>query len=126
MPSPIRRLTAFVEAYSGLPDIMKLDPTKKADLTLGDLRELLAELEWRPIETAPRDGTPVQIGRFSDIYGFVGGIGYYINALDISGWIAICGFDKVAGVLGLGHPTHWRPLPEPPLPQPSREGETKE
>lgn len=31
----------------------------------------------------------------------------------ISGWLSR-GFFNPPGELGLGHPTHWMPLPEPP------------
>lgn len=70
---------------------------------------------WRPIESAPKDGTLVIIGRHMDGFGFVKGYGRFEGSPGAfcSGWIS-CGFDAVTGNLGLAHPTHWMPLPPPP------------
>lgn len=69
---------------------------------------------WRPIASAPKDGTTIIIGRWSDIFGFVMGYAYWEGGdSKISGWISQ-GFCQTTGNLGLGAPTHWQPLPVPP------------
>jgi len=76
------------------------------------LDEKLAELDWQPIETAPRDGTAILI---------YDGIDYYVSwyAFDSvfetnKSWI----FGKATGPYNayaeIDTPTHWMPLPEPP------------
>lgn len=66
--------------------------------------------DWKPIETAPKDGTPVDLWvlgdrtadctwnktrkRWEHWWGLDGGMGR--SAVD-------------------GEPTHWMPLPEPPM-----------
>lgn len=56
--------------------------------------------EWRPISTAPRDGTRVLLYfRHNPI-----AIGYHNSV-------------RWCGTL-YNNPTHWMPLPEPPLPSP--------
>lgn len=69
---------------------------------------------WRPISEAPRDGTLIIVGRNMGNFGFVRGTAYYENSGNgIEGWIAR-GFSEPPGELGLAHPTHWMPLPQPP------------
>lgn len=77
--------------------------------------ELLAAQQWKPIETAPMDGKTVIIGRDMGDFGFVRGYGHFEGARDsfVSGWISR-GFNEIHGNLGLAHPTHWMPLPNPP------------
>lgn len=67
--------------------------------------------EWRPIETAPKDGTRVLVGRFApDRYKREGTIAvdyWHTGARnDFVGW----------GKFNMHHwpPTHWMPLPDPP------------
>ena len=70
-------------------------------------------MTWQPIETAPRDETPVLLFYApSETYGrpASGGIieGWYFSSpkqID-DGWETIVG--------SIGEPTHWMPLPEPP------------
>ena len=59
--------------------------------------------EWQPIETAPKDGTHIQVGEYGKDAGF-----HAITALHCTtGWMAFPGFDPI-------DPTHWQPLPAPP------------
>lgn len=69
---------------------------------------------WQPIETAPRDGTPVIVARHMDEFGWIRGWARWAGGDGfVSGWVSY-GFDPVMGELGLAHPTHWQPLPAPP------------
>lgn len=72
--------------------------------------------EWQPIETAPKDGTTVLLYR--EVVPFkVVGYGRWEDVLGISGWISY-GFHRGGGDasnLGLAAPTHWMPLPAPPV-----------
>lgn len=73
---------------------------------------------WQPIETAPRDGTYVLVGRdMGEPWGFVRGTGcWWGDGRDfVSGWICR-GISDPPGELGLGSPTHWAPIPSPPKP----------
>ena len=60
--------------------------------------------EWKPIETAPRDGTGILIGRFAPG----------------TQWDGRMEVDRVSTTAGFGTfnqwypPTHWMPLPTPP------------
>ena len=71
--------------------------------------------EWQRIESAPKDGTRICVGRLAHgPWGFVRGVAYWEDFRGISGWVPICGFSEPPGVLGLGNPTHWCELPSPP------------
>ena len=68
--------------------------------------------EWQPIETAPKDGRTIIV--FRNIHGWnVLGYAYWVDVRGIDGWVSN-GFSDPPGNLGLGHPTHWMPLPTPP------------
>ena len=69
----------------------------------GEIADLRAKLEWRPIETAPKDGSHVQLYRPEiQFVGYYGGenSGWRINALGLPAMWPL--------------PTYWMPLPEPP------------
>lgn len=87
--------------------------------------------QWQPIETAPNDGTLMWLCRSGDDYE--PSLGWwaeavpsdedceYDNGMD-AGWFSQGGFWP-----GGDQPTHWMPLPEPPLRvsgQPVGEGTT--
>jgi hypothetical protein len=58
-------------------------------------------MSWQPIETAPKDGTP--------ILAYDGGIWvawWFVTNERIKGWATL---DHV-----IDDPTHWMPLPDPP------------
>jgi hypothetical protein len=71
-------------------------------------------MDWQPIRTAPRDGTPVLLGRFApgkDYHGRIR-VDWWRNHMR-------------DGYSGFGHfnpqswpATHWQPLPEPPEDRP--------
>ena len=57
---------------------------------------------WRPIETAPKDGTRILV--------WVEGA----ESHEIVGWLGDCWFNGDVTDFMFGDPTHWMPLPEPP------------
>lgn len=68
----------------------------------------MSTTDWRPIETAPRDGSKILLVYMSERGGPVYQIGYWHNATSrdgITGWY---------GLGGLAGGTHWMPLPAPP------------
>jgi len=82
-----------------------------ADLTFDKMRSLFYDAfaalainaskpQWRPIETAPRDGTQVIVCRNDG--GYIGGAHFVAD-----NWWAL---EKESHC----NPTHWQPLPEPP------------
>ena len=60
--------------------------------------DLLERVEWRPIETAPKDGTHIQLYRPEIQF-----VGYWSDA----GW-CMQGCKMIDPA-----PTHWMPLPQP-------------
>lgn len=66
-------------------------------------------MDWRPIETAPKNG---------DILGYhvVGGSGgYMVVWWDMDQWVMDYTHEEGKPVGPPGHLTHWMPLPEPPV-----------
>lgn len=70
-------------------------------------KEMSPEGEWQPIETAPKDGTPI-LGFISSYYRNKGGQSVIL-------WMDGQWFDNLAFAT---EPTHWMPLPAPPKEQP--------
>lgn len=79
--------------------------------------ELRAANEWQPIETVPdsikQDGMPILVARHDPVWGWVRGFARWVDIRGVTGWVAH-GFFNPPGELGLAHPTHWRPIPDPP------------
>ena len=69
---------------------------------------------WQPIGLAPRNGCTILVCRNMPGWGWVRGYAYWVDERGISGWIAKGLFDP-PGELGLAHPTHWMPIPLPPI-----------
>ena len=87
----------------------------KSALASAEARRL--EADWRPIETAPKDGTRVMVyGCEYRRHWF--GVGYYFKGVpgDGEGWIA-SSFLTMPNNDSSGSftPSHWKPLPAPPL-----------
>lgn len=59
---------------------------------------------WRPIETAPKDGTPI-LARVTDARGFAVVNWCQMDYDDNYGWADAAGYPDC---------THWMPLPAPP------------
>lgn len=74
------------------------DVMRRADRALEDT-------EWKPIETAPTDGTEVWV--------YVQGIGY---GTGLKSFQCVCAYHPDAGWCAddIRTVTHWRPLPPPP------------
>ena len=86
---------------------------RKADF-VGLVNWLLAESEsWRPIETAPHDGTDVLVWngdvRTISMWGKVSHVPTY-------GWLDMVWADIEDADLLDPQPSYWMPLPEPPKP----------
>ncbi len=82
-------------------DIKRLDD---GDYSPQEIAELFAQFQWQPIETAPKDGTP--------LLGFDGGDHFQIKwEIDLEGWSSACG----QPVVFTPEPTHWQRLPERPF-----------
>lgn len=64
--------------------------------------------EWKPIETAPKDGTRVLLGRADEGWTTVGS---FDDERD-EWWESNTNWDDFNGAPI--YPTHWQPLPEPP------------
>ncbi len=71
-----------------------------------------AEGGWQPIATAPKDGTQIFVARDMGPHGWILGTAHWREVAGLSGWFSwgIAGGSE----LGLAHPTHWMPLPQPP------------
>lgn len=64
--------------------------------------------EWQPIETAPKDGTPVLLYEPSEDPTV------HVAEWGIGDW-HLCDFDPGYDLVQRAvNPTHWMPLPEPP------------
>lgn len=124
-----REKASFHLKSSFAPSDHLADLREMAATDIADLRASAQALRspvggWRPIETAPKDGRPVLLGRdMGDPWGWVTGWGEWFDHNGISGWVTRGGFYEPPGVLGLGDPTHWAPLPTPPLSQDPVAGE---
>jgi hypothetical protein len=67
--------------------------------------------QWQPIETAPKDGREVLVGRFKRGCPWNGRIAvdWYRGPRDNAGFIGWCRFNPQHWPA-----THWMPLPKPP------------
>jgi len=65
--------------------------------------------EWKPIESAPKDGSQVIVRFVTD-----GGDIEVKNAWFGDGWRRVCHWLNHYEYFGNGKVTHWMPLPEPP------------
>lgn len=93
-------------------------------------REQQRDSPWQPIETAPKDGTPVLIGWHDDAGAWqerrawwdrefaIEGCDDDMNTLWKQAWtdyrVASFGYEEVWEY----EPTHWMPLPAPPVEKP--------
>lgn len=86
--------------------------TKPADI-VGHKSETVTT--WQPIETAPKDGTEILLGRFVDKCQFG-----HNNTVAVDYWHDVTRKDKFNGFGQFNPtywpPTHWMPIPAPPEP----------
>ena len=85
------------------------------------LRGLIERAGWQPMETAPRDGTPVLIWKPDErMVGEYTMAAYWSdNHLGKSGWVPVAGlhvqgYHSSVTDTPQGYPTRWQPLPTPP------------
>ena len=82
----------------------------------------MSEQEWRPIETAPKDGTRVLVAGDDDGGRVAGGVvearWFRQPQHRMEGWLAFFNEDPAFDPGCFISPTHWMPLPAPPV-QPS-------
>lgn len=105
--TPERRIAEFVPKESAALIVALVN-------SLPQIIEALERVdEWMPIETAPRDGTPLLLYRPWDDKTM--DAGYPGPIWHSAGWgkSAFPG-DTFRGEATYGKPTHWRPLPAPP------------
>lgn len=69
---------------------------------------------WRPISEAPKDGTPIIVGRRDISFGWIWGTAVWFDHAGVAGWISRGNGSEVADGLGLANPTHYMPLPAAP------------
>lgn len=94
---------------------------------LNALPALLDQLEWRPIETAPRDGRKIMLWYLNGNHKPRTVMGKWLSEEDAvytdidgvgleAGWYeCIDNWDDYTEVsIHQGEPTHWKPLPTPP------------
>lgn len=92
---------------------IELTELERAKMAEAGRQSIACTNGWRPIETAPKDGTPVFV------YGiWQGEISKNPQYWDV--FKAVYSFDEwlvcdcdIYGAIVLG-PTHWQPLPKPP------------
>lgn len=104
----IRRLTATVAASDAFEQDWRMRPTAYPGHSVSqdfieDIRAVLAERTWQPIETAPKDGTRLLLYGFPD--------GAFTGEWEFDSWRMEPGFEAVDRDRW---PTHWMPLPEAP------------
>lgn len=70
-------------------------------------------IEWQPIDTAPKDGTPMLVyGRWQgELHDIDDNPDIYHVCFDCGSYCVVGGEYYGSYVMG---PTHWMPLPEPP------------
>jgi len=101
---------------AGTPGMLLLEAASRIErqtLEIILLTARVAELEepWMPIETAPRDGTPVLLWVGVGMSEPWAQTGRWHNALLTNGW---AGWVDTYQDEDLAEPTHWTPLPPAP------------
>ena len=66
-------------------------------------------MEWQPIETAPKDGTLIIVHTYTGNTT----IAWYYKETGL--WPHDEPYSEDGEPCNVGYPTHWMPLPEPPV-----------
>lgn len=69
---------------------------------------------WRPIETAPKDGTRVLVYQEDEASDMTPQIAWWITWHGEEGWHICWDNEPLQNNSAFAPPTHWAPLPEPP------------
>ncbi len=103
-------LLAWLEEFS-VTDYGEYDAERAVHLA-ARFRELLAQQEWQPIETAPKDGTLIEIREKSGRVQIAqwGEPGYN----EPNWWVQLTQGGFSMNEYPTTNVTHWRPLPAPP------------
>ena len=111
-------MTDTVSRQSVIDAVRSVPPgtTCRGDAIIEAINAIPAVDEWQPIETAPKDGTVVIL--FNDENDDCSKIS--VGVFDHSIWHCIYSLQTEFGEFGMDTfadcmPTHWRPLPNPPL-----------
>lgn len=108
-------MAAGVDLYEAVS--AKFDATSMSNGLSTRLRAALTAASerdgWRPIDTAPKDGTSILLGHRHAAFD-----GYWSD--EAGGWVN--GQTNRYDELLTYEPTHWQPLPTPPAPDVGREG----
>jgi len=104
-----------------IPATQDMRDTALAELLLDAIREIevlraQSDDEWRPIATAPRDGTRILVA----IPGGKMTVARWDSLGDVEGWFSYLVKDTGRGIVLTGEtsPTRWRHLPPPPCEAP--------
>jgi len=78
--------------------------------------------EWKPIDSAPKDGTRVLFGRKAWVtIGRWQTVDYdHYAGMSIRAWVADTAGRESPRMVTDFQPTHWQPLPPPPDQEPAR------
>lgn len=109
MTEPIEAVLARVKVLAG-DDACGISVADKARLSR--LLDYVEGMRWRPIETAPKDGARIILAKI---------VGHPAHPTSL--WWACAGhwsdrwgnWNDGVEPCGLAGPTHWMPLPPPPL-----------
>jgi hypothetical protein len=133
-PEAVARIEALEQRVSELEEALtRISTMSDAEHPQREARRALMTSEWRPIETAPKDGSEFDAWavwldtgkgeRVPNVHWGRGYIAFESERGELEGWLAAeWGID---GCEGLMHPedqrlTHWQPLPAPPKPATNR------
>lgn len=103
--TPLLNLLALADQY----DATSPGPGSAHARIAGEIRWAVERLTWRPIETAPKDGTPIIIARPT---WFLPEEGWHVVRWDDDCWTVHDG--KSDHTLRGPTPTHWMPVPDAP------------
>lgn len=102
--SELERELAENQRLNGMGSEREAALMSKVEQLERELEAVRKDVQWRPIETAPRDKTIVALLRLNGDGSFTYGYGYYVP---MDGWRCWAHHEYKP-------PTHWMPLPPAP------------